>query len=86
MDDGWDDVAGRIVVDGSRFDHVGRPNRIGVTTCGLRRVEGLELEVLGLDAVDGTPVLDIKPYMAGFAPRGPVREPGWATELMQGYW
>ncbi len=63
-----------------------RPNRIGVTTCELVAVEGNTLRVRGLDAIDGTPVLDIKPYMAGFAPRGPVREPSWATELMANYW
>ncbi len=63
-----------------------RPNRIGVTTCELVAVDGTMLKVRGLDAIDGTPVLDIKPYMPGFAPRGPVREPLWATELMAHYW
>ena len=63
-----------------------RPNRIGLTTCRVVRVDGLRIEVAGLDAIDGTPVLDIKPTMAGFASRGDVREPAWATELMTGYW
>ena len=63
-----------------------RPNRIGVTTCRLTAVDGLTVHVHGLDAVDGTPVLDVKPWMTGFAPRGDVVEPGWATELMVGYW
>ena len=63
-----------------------RPNRIGVTTCELVGVEGTVVKVLGLDAIDGTPVLDIKPYMNGFAPRGSVREPAWARELMERYW
>ena len=63
-----------------------RPNRIGVTVCELVSVDGPVLEVNGLDAVDGTPVLDVKPYMTGFGPRGPVREPPWARELMRGYW
>lgn len=40
----------------------------------------------GLDAVDGSPVLDVKPYMTEFAPRGPTRQPAWATELMRDYW
>ena len=40
----------------------------------------------GLDAVDGTPVVDIKPVMREFLPREPVRQPAWATELMAGYW
>ena len=64
----------------------GRPNRIGVTTCELVEVRGLAVVVRGLDAVDGSPVLDVKPYMHGFAPRGAVREPAWAGELMAGYW
>ena len=40
----------------------------------------------GLDAIDGTPVIDIKPYMTEFGPRGQVRQPEWATELMKRYW
>jgi tRNA-Thr(GGU) m(6)t(6)A37 methyltransferase TsaA len=63
-----------------------RPNRLGVTVCELRSVEEGALVVAGLDAVDGTPVLDVKPFMSGFAPAGPVREPAWAGELMRGYW
>ncbi|HDN80986.1 MAG: tRNA (N6-threonylcarbamoyladenosine(37)-N6)-methyltransferase TrmO [Chloroflexi bacterium] len=39
-----------------------RPNRIGVTVVKLLRRNGNRLEVQGLDAFDGTPVLDIKPY------------------------
>jgi tRNA (adenine37-N6)-methyltransferase len=63
-----------------------RPNRIGVTVCRLLAVHGSSIEVVGLDAIDGTPVLDIKPYMSEFAPRGAVRQPSWASELMAGYW
>jgi tRNA-Thr(GGU) m(6)t(6)A37 methyltransferase TsaA len=63
-----------------------RPNRIGVTICEVVAVKGRTLEVRGLDAIDGTPVLDIKPVMSGFAPRGEVREPDWAREIMQPYW
>lgn len=63
-----------------------RPNRIGVTVCQLRSADERGIAVVGLDAVDGTPVLDVKPYLAGFGPRGEVREPAWATELMAGYW
>jgi tRNA-Thr(GGU) m(6)t(6)A37 methyltransferase TsaA len=63
-----------------------RPNRIGVTVCRLLSVEGLKLKVRGLDAIDGTPVLDIKPVMKGFLPRGEVTEPTWAQELMKDYW
>lgn len=64
----------------------GRPNRIGVTICRLLVADGLMLRVRGLDAIDGTPVLDVKPVMEGFLPRGEVREPEWARALMEGYW
>ena len=63
-----------------------RPNRIGVTVCRVVAVEGKRLTVSGLDAIDGTPVLDIKPVMSGFAPRGDFREPDWSREIMSGYW
>ena len=63
-----------------------RPNRLGVTVCRLLSVDGLTLTVQGLDAIDGTPVLDVKPYIAEFGPRGDVRQPAWAGELMTAYW
>ena len=63
-----------------------RPNRIGVTVCRLTGVGPYRIDVTGLDAVDGTPVLDVKPYLAEFGPRGEIRQPRWATELMADYW
>jgi len=63
-----------------------RPNRLASTICTLERVDGKTLHVRGLDAIDGTPVLDLKPVMAEFLPRGPVRQPTWSTELMREYW
>ena len=63
-----------------------RPNRLGVTTCELLGVEGRTVHVRGLDAIAGTPVLDIKPHVTGFSPRGDIREPAWIKELMQDYW
>ncbi len=64
-----------------------RPNRLGVSTCALVRVDGLDLHVRGLDAVDGSPVLDVKPYMREFEPAdADVRQPDWATALMRGYY
>lgn len=63
-----------------------RPNRLGLCVCPLLKVAGTTLTVRGLDAIDGTPVLDIKPWMKGFAPRGEVREPDWAAEIMKDYW
>ena len=63
-----------------------RPNQIGGTICKILRVEGLTVHVEGLDAIDGSPVLDIKPWVTEFGPRGPVKQPTWMTELMGGYW
>lgn len=63
-----------------------RPNRIGVTVCRLLEVDGLVLRVAGLDAIDGTPVLDVKPYMSEFSARGDVHQPPWSHELMAWYW
>ena len=56
-----------------------RPNHLGVSAVELAAHDGPTLSVIGLDAIDGTPVLDVKPYLTGFAPRGEVREPAWAT-------
>ena len=63
-----------------------RPNRIGVTVCRVVGVGPHSIEVTGLDAIDGTPVLDVKPFLVEFAPRGEIRQPSWSTELMSGYW
>ncbi|MEU9289762.1 SAM-dependent methyltransferase [Streptomyces sp. NPDC048275] len=70
------------------FAHRGpyRPNRLGVSRCRLVAVDGLDLQVADLDALSGSPVLDIKPYLAEFAPRHPVIQPAWATELMSRYY
>lgn len=64
----------------------GRPNRIGSTICRIISIDGGRLTVLGLDVIDGSPVIDIKPVMSGFLPRGPFNEPGWAVEIMREYW
>lgn len=63
-----------------------RPNRLGVSACELLDVAERTLHVRGLDAIDGTPVLDVKPVMREFLPRGEIRQPRWAGELMAGYW
>ena len=63
-----------------------RPNRIGSTICRVVRVEGTKLFVAELDAINGTPVLDLKPVMAEFLPRQGVRQPSWSHELMRDYW
>lgn len=63
-----------------------RPNRLGLTTCRIIGVEGLSVEVEGLDAIHGSPVLDIKPVMREFLPRGAIEQPTWVGELMADYW
>ncbi|MFN7983377.1 MAG: SAM-dependent methyltransferase [Vicinamibacterales bacterium] len=63
-----------------------RPNRIGCTICRVAGRSGRSLIVSELDAIDGTPVIDIKPVMAEFLPREPTQQPAWSTELMAKYW
>ncbi|HMB79931.1 MAG TPA: SAM-dependent methyltransferase [Vicinamibacterales bacterium] len=63
-----------------------RPNRLGATIVEIVSRSGRTLVVHGLDAVDGTPVVDIKPVMAEFLPRSAVRQPAWSQELMRRYW
>lgn len=63
-----------------------RPNRIGSTIVRALRREGNALVVAELDAINGTPVLDIKPVMTEFLPRGAVIQPEWSRELMRDYW
>jgi tRNA-Thr(GGU) m(6)t(6)A37 methyltransferase TsaA len=63
-----------------------RPNRLGSTICKLVAVEGRSLLVTELDAVDGTPVLDIKPVMSEFLPRESVVQAQWSKDLMVNYW
>lgn len=63
-----------------------RPNRLGTTICRIVRVAGKQLIVADLDAIDGTPVLDLKPVMREFLPREPLRQPWWSHELMREYW
>lgn len=63
-----------------------RPNQIGLTVCRIKKIEGSRLFLEGLDAIDGTPVLDIKPWMKDYGPRGEQRQPEWVAELMRNYW
>jgi len=55
-----------------------RPNPIGISTVRLVRVEGDTLHIRGVDMVDGTPLLDIKPYVPEFD-IGEVSRTGWLT-------
>ena len=61
-----------------------RPNRIGVTACEIVSMSGRLLQVRGLDAGVGTPVIDIKPVMRAFLPAN-VDQPAWAGLLMSDY-
>jgi tRNA-Thr(GGU) m(6)t(6)A37 methyltransferase TsaA len=55
-----------------------RPNPIGLTIVELLRREGCELHVRGVDMLDGTPILDIKPLLSGVAEEKLRR--GWLAE------
>jgi len=55
-----------------------RPNPIGLTTVELLRLDGSELHVRGVDMLDGTPILDIKPYLSNIPPEKLRR--GWLAE------
>jgi tRNA-Thr(GGU) m(6)t(6)A37 methyltransferase TsaA len=55
-----------------------RPNPLGLTVVELLRRDGLELHVRGVDMLDGTPILDIKPYLSSI-PADQLRR-GWLTE------
>ncbi|PSA93905.1 tRNA (N6-threonylcarbamoyladenosine(37)-N6)-methyltransferase TrmO [Bacillus atrophaeus] len=63
-----------------------RPNKLGVTTVELVELSGKTITVKGLDAINGTPVLDVKPVMKKFLPRGEVKQPEWSVSLMKHYW
>ena len=64
-----------------------RPNLIGTTIVKLMKIESRNISVKGLDAIDGTPVIDLKPVMKEFLPlRKEIRQPLWAKELMKKYW
>ena len=63
-----------------------RPNHLGLTTVKLLKHEGRVLTVSHLDAIDGTPVIDIKPVVKEFLPTDEIRQPDWSTDLMKKYW
>lgn len=63
-----------------------RPNQIGLTTVELLEHNGRTLKVKYLDAIDGTPILDIKPVFREFQPKTEIKQPAWVTDLMKKYW
>ena len=63
-----------------------RPNAIGLCTVELLEHNGRNISVKHFDAIDGTPVLDIKPVFKEFQPKGVIRQPEWVSDLMKDYW
>jgi len=63
-----------------------RPNKLGLTIVELLELKQRTLIVKGLDAIDGTPIIDIKPVMIEFLPKDKVRQPNWSISLMENYW
>ena len=59
-----------------------RPNPIGVTACEIVGVDTRELIVMGLDAINGTPILDVKPYVPLFDRIESPVVPSWVNELL----
>ena len=62
-----------------------RPNSIGVSAVEILDVDGDIVRVKGLDAIDGTPILDIKPYFPDYDYGAHARVPAWVDRLMEGY-
>ena len=58
-----------------------RPNPIGVRVARLVERKGNVLRVVGLDAIDGTPVLDIKPYLPPYDSPADFKVPDWVRKL-----
>ncbi|MEX1023321.1 MAG: TrmO family methyltransferase [Dehalococcoidia bacterium] len=68
----------RLPLQGSLALRGARPNPVSVTVCELRAVEGDSMAVRGLDLVDGTPVIDVKPYIAAYDAVPKATLPKWA--------
>jgi len=63
-----------------------RPNKIGLATVELIAHTGRTIKVKYLDAIEGTPVLDIKPLFKEFQPKTEIRQASWVSDLMKNYW
>ncbi|MBI5099541.1 MAG: tRNA (N6-threonylcarbamoyladenosine(37)-N6)-methyltransferase TrmO [Nitrospirae bacterium] len=62
-----------------------RPNPLGVTAVSIAGVQSGVLVVRGLDAIDGTPVVDVKPYYPAYDRVKSAIVPDWVDRLMEGY-
>lgn len=58
-----------------------RPNPIGITTVELLEREENKIRVKGLDILDGTPIIDIKPYWPQYDRVENFRIPNWVNKL-----
>lgn len=63
-----------------------RPNKLGLATVELIKRKGRTIWVKYLDAINGTPILDIKPVMNEFQPQKEISQPNWTKEIMKNYW
>ena len=63
-----------------------RPNLLGATIAKIVKIEGRKIYVKCMDAIDGTPVIDIKPVFSQYLPNEEIRQPEWVNELMKEYW
>ena len=63
-----------------------RPNQLGLCTVELIEHNGRSIKVKYLDAIDGTPVLDIKPVFKEFGSKTEIKQASWVRDLMKDYW
>ncbi|MBT3208009.1 MAG: SAM-dependent methyltransferase [Bacteroidetes bacterium] len=63
-----------------------RLNTLGLCTVNLLKKEGRTLFVSNFDAIDQTPIIDIKPVFVEFLPKGEIKQAKWTKEIMKNYW
>ena len=79
-----EELAGRPLIDGTEAHgifatrHFNRPNRLGISVAGVIEIDEGEISIEGIDLLDGTPILDIKPYIPAFD-CAPGATSGWVT-------
>ncbi|MCM2388782.1 SAM-dependent methyltransferase [Streptomyces albipurpureus] len=63
-----------------------RPNQLATSFPRVLGVHGRDIHVTDLDAVDGTPILDLAPYFPAMGPQGAIHTPTWVPEMLPDYW
>jgi tRNA (Thr-GGU) A37 N-methylase len=63
-----------------------RPSQLAASYPRLLKVDGRDLVVADLDAVDGAPSIDLAPNFREMGPQGDIRQPVWASEMLTRYW